>query len=89
MKFLCRLRALGSDGDYRCMHAGKTADDISMTYTLRNTLEKTGKKIHQNSEAVCQVQWHKLVIRNSISSTVQNEEEGSLKLLTLLSARLT
>ncbi len=43
MKFLCRLRALGSDGDYGCMHAGKTADDISMTYTLRDTLEKTGK----------------------------------------------
>lgn len=50
---------------------------------------KRQEKINQNSEAVCQVQWHKLVIRNSISSTVQNEEEGSLKLLTLLSGRLT
>ncbi len=44
VKFLFRLRALGSDGDHGCMHAGKTADDISMTYTLRDTLEKTGKK---------------------------------------------
>ncbi len=46
VKVLFRLRALGSDGDYGCMHAGKTADDISMTYTLHYEIpsKRQGKK---------------------------------------------